>query len=124
MLPRASVATAVTIAGSNTIIAGRTLSTNFPLTGNALQSMFAGGTVYGDEFITVLNSTGTSKTFSTYLGGSGDDDVESIALKGKAIYLTGLTFSSDYPVTGNAFQGTCASGCAGGDLFISKITFP
>ena len=55
--------------------------------------------------MTKLNPTGTGLVYSTYLGGSGNDEVASIAVdtSGNA-YVTGYTYSSDFPTTAGAFQ--------------------
>jgi hypothetical protein len=91
----------------NAHVDGWTLSSNFPVTPGAYQTVFhgSGALVYGDGYITKLNTTGTKLIYSTYLGGSGDDFLGALAvdLLGNA-YLTGFTNSKDYPVTAGAFQ--------------------
>ena len=59
---------------------------------------------------------------STYLGGSGYDAIESIATDGSgAVYVTGATFSPNFPTEGpgatSSLQGNC-------DLFIVKLDKP
>ncbi len=54
----------------NLIIAGRTHSSNYPVTPTAYQSTNKGG---WDIIVTTLNATGTGLVGSTYIGGSGDD---------------------------------------------------
>lgn len=57
--------------------------------------------------------------YSTYLGGEGNDSIEAIAIDGTGnIYLTGLTSSSDFPVTPNAVQKQLAGKL---DLFVLKL---
>ena len=57
--------------------------------------------------MTKLNPTGSGLVYSTYLGGSDYDYGGGIAVdtSGNA-YVTGLTFSSDFPTTAGAFQTT------------------
>jgi len=94
-------------------LAGSTQSTNFPLQ-NGLYS-YSGG---WDVFVTRLNRAGTALTFSTYLGGSGDDTGPSIAVDTVgAAYVVGSTTSTDFP-TLNALQPS-----SGGqsDAFVVRI---
>src|SRR2546421_11003 len=54
-------------------------------------------------------------SYSTYLGGSGADASFAIALDGAGnAYLTGETFSPDFPTAGGAFAGS-------GDAFVAKL---
>jgi hypothetical protein len=89
-------AIAVDSAG-NAYIAGRTSSNNFP-TLNPIQGTSNSG-VFNDGFVTYIDSTST-RLFSTYLGGSGHDWCNGIAVDGLAnVYVTGFTGSSlDFPI--------------------------
>src|SRR5207302_9737939 len=58
-------------AAGNAYVAGRTGSTDFPTTPLAFQASYAGGE--HDAFVTKLNPSGTALVYSTYLGGSGND---------------------------------------------------
>ncbi len=71
---------------------------NFPITANASQSVYGGGT---DAFITKVNPTGSALVYSTYLGGSDREDAQAIALDNNGTaYITGLTSSTDLPTSG------------------------
>ncbi len=60
-----------------------------------------------DLFLQELDPTGATQLFSTFLGGYGNDSPGGIALDSAgAIYLTGYTNSTDYPVTAAALQNT------------------
>jgi len=59
-------------ASYNLIIAGRTYSTDYPVTGTAFRGTNQGNC---DIVITKLNAGGTALVGSTYIGGSGDDGV-------------------------------------------------
>jgi hypothetical protein len=105
----------------NAYIAGLTFSVDFPVK-NALQAANAG---QADGFLSKLNSSGSELVFSTYLGGSGFDQVNGLALGPEgSIYLAGFTSSGNFPTTPNAFGTKCDGGvqpyCAG-DAFITKF---
>jgi len=98
-------------------VTGYTMSTDFPVL-NAVQNNSAGG-VY-DTFVTKFSSAGNALVYSTYLGGSGEDEGHGIAVDsdGKT-FVIGLTSSSNFP-TQNYYQNT-RSGSK--DAFISKINY-
>jgi hypothetical protein len=59
------------------------------------------------QFVVKVNGSG-SVVYATYLGGSGTDSPGGIAVDGGGnVYITGQTFSNDFP-TLNAFQPTIA----------------
>ena len=100
--------------GGNAYITGYTASTNFP-TKNPLQASNAGS---NDAFIAKINSAGSALSYSTYLGGSGEDNGEGIAVDGSGnAYVTGYTGSASFP-TKNPIQ---ASKTGLWDAFVSKI---
>ena len=97
-------------------ITGSTRSQNFPVT-NAIQSSFNTGTG-GDAFVACLTPDGSALTYSTFLGGSTDDEGYDIDVDASgAAYTVGNTTSADYPVT-NAYQPTKGQY---NNAFISKI---
>jgi Abnormal spindle-like microcephaly-assoc'd, ASPM-SPD-2-Hydin/Beta-propeller repeat/Cep192 domain 4 len=109
-------AIAVDSAG-NTFIAGSTASPKFPVTKSAFQTTLSGGT---DAFFIELNPTATSPAvYGTFLGGSGDDSANGIAIdsSGKP-YITGKTASSNFPVT-TGVQQTSLGGST--DAFVAKL---
>jgi hypothetical protein len=88
--------------GGNVYVNGFTLSTDFPITPRAFQTASRGGL---DGFITKLNAAGTALVYSSYLGGSGDDQVLGTAIDSAGnAYLTGPTTSGDFPVTPVPFK--------------------
>lgn len=104
----------------NAYVTGVTASTDFP-TQNAVQSERGGGF---DAFVAKFGPSG-SLVYSTYLGGSDDDNLSAAVNGGIAIaiddagnaYVTGDTESTDFP-TVNAFQSSL-----GGkqDAFVAKL---
>lgn len=110
---RCETAIAVDSIGS-IYIAGYTDSVNFPIM-NPIQGSKAGG---WDAFITKVNSAGNQLIYSTYLGGSGTEQILDMAVDSEgAAYVTGYTVSADFP-TKNPFQGSTAGGI---DAFIAKM---
>lgn len=100
----------------NAYVGGQTTSTDFP-TSNAFQPANAGGF---DIFVTELNPAGDALVFSTYLGGTGDDIVNGVALdvQRRNVYVQGYTTSSDFP-TVNAAQPQFGGGTF--DAIVAKI---
>jgi hypothetical protein len=104
----------------NAYITGWTGSTNFPVL-NAFQPTYAGG---WDAFVTKLNPSGSALVYSTYLGGSGQEDrVNAGTPGGIAVdtagnaYVTGDTQSSNFPVV-NAYRSTLSGPS---DAFLTKF---
>jgi uncharacterized protein (TIGR03437 family) len=106
----AAFAIALDSAG-NIYIGGATLSFNFPTTSGAFQTKFGGSEgqneffLYGDAFITKLNSTATAVIYSTYLGGGGDDIIYGMVVDSSGtVYVTGSTSSLNFPTAGAPVQ--------------------
>jgi hypothetical protein len=98
-------AIAVDAAGEAYVV-GTAHSVDFPVTAGAYQSTNkpANSQRY-TVFATKMNAAGTALLFSTYLGGSYADLGFGIALDSSGnAYITGTTYSSDFPVTCGAFQ--------------------
>ena len=88
---------------ANVHVTGFTFSSNFPTTTNPIQE-WPGDNNY-NAFVTKLNPQGNTLVDSTYLGGHQEDRGLGIALDtaGNA-YVTGLTYSSDFPITAKPIQ--------------------
>jgi hypothetical protein len=115
--------TAVALRNGNLYLVGYTASANFP-TANPLQAANAG---QYDAFVTKMNANGTALGYSTYLGGSGNDNFnnQGITFTGNlavdangTIYLAGHTASANFP-TVNPLRATYAGGLA--DAYVAKI---
>ncbi len=96
-------------------VAGFTDSSNFPFTANATQKTWGGDGgqgpyfQYGDGFVAVIDPLASKLVFSTFVGGSEDDQLWGLALDGAGgLWATGSTLSTDLPVTSNASQKTFA----------------
>jgi hypothetical protein len=106
-------------------LAGLTASPDFPTTGSAYQVGQVGDY---DAFVTKLNPAGTALIYSTYLGGTGTDYGQALAVDAAGnAYVTGLTGSTDFPTTGSAYQGTFGGGIfippfeVASDAFLTKL---
>lgn len=105
----------------NAYITGQTNSANFK-TVNPTQSSLKGGY---DAFVSELNAAGSQLTFSTYLGGTADEDIGgnfgAIAVDnaGATIYVTGSTSSVDFPTTPVGVHQPVTGG--GVDAFVAKF---
>jgi len=99
----------------NAYVTGSTASTNFP-TANPLQPANGGGY---DAFVAKLDAAGSTLLYSTYLGGSQEEESYSIAVdsSGNAAYVTGSTLSTNFP-TANPLQP--ANG-GNADAFVAKL---
>ena len=81
-------------------LVGITMSVDFPTTPGAYNSSISGD---WDSFVVKLNANGTSPLFSTYFGGSAYEAISGIDLDAEGnIYLSGITNSTDLPVTSDA----------------------
>jgi Ca2+-binding RTX toxin-like protein len=112
----------------NAYISGPTTSNDFPTTPGALDRHYDGAspddTDWGDAFVTKLSPTGSDLVYSTYLGGSSDDNGGGLAVgtDGTA-YVTGWTRSLDFPVTPGAFDTTLDQtfGPDEADAFVARV---
>jgi hypothetical protein len=76
-------------------VAGVTDSDSFPVTPHAFQSAIGGG---ADGFVVKIAPGGETFDYSTYLGGSDEDEASGIAVdQTGAAYVVGDTQSDDFP---------------------------
>jgi hypothetical protein len=100
----------------NVFLTGYTASSNFPTTEGAYDSSYNGG---DDVFIAKLNSTASALSFSTFVEGGSPDIAMAIAVDGSGdAYVTGHTWSTDYPVTPGCY---CSTRSGRYDAFLTKI---
>ena len=105
----------------NAWLTGGTSSADFPITAGAPDSTFNGG---GDATIVELNATGSALLFSTFLGGSQSEGGADIARDPNGdVYITGSTFSQDFPATVGAFDRVWNGDLQifWGDAFVTKL---
>ena len=82
-------------------LTGKTSSSDFPTSSNAYDQTHNGSE---DVFIAQLTINGSALPYSTFLGGSQDDEGKSIVASGCAVYVTGYTYSSNFPTTSSAYD--------------------
>jgi hypothetical protein len=103
----------------NVYITGETFSSNFHVTTGAFQTTCGScASSFPDAFVTVINPAGNGYIYSTFLGGSGADGADAIAVDvADNAYITGFTESSDFPLKG-AIQSTYGQAT---DAFVTKL---
>ena len=111
-------------ADGNAYVGGTTGSSDFP-TVNPIQATRLGGPVQVTGFVSKVAPDASHLVWSTYLGGTGNDYLEDLAVDVHGdVYVTGQTDSEDFPTTpgvvqehaGNRF---CLEICS--DAFVTKI---
>ena len=117
----------------NVYVTGFTGSSDFPTTSGAYDVSYNGSTLdafYGDAFVSKLDSGLTSLLASTFLGGSGSESADSIALYTTndptippivEVYLLGATVSIDFPTTSGAYNTSFNGSNGSADVFVSKL---
>ena len=102
----------------NAYVTGQTASTNFPTVAGAYKTSNTGGF---DAFVTKISSDGSTLVYSTYVGGSGNDSGNAIAVdaSGDAFVAGGTASSTDFPTTAGAKQTTYGGGSL--DAFVFEL---
>lgn len=110
--------TTINIFNDKVCLAGRTSSTDFPVTANAYDTTYYSWqspdngwqNMVIDISVAVLSADLDSVLYATYLGGKNRDEIIAVSAdKDNNLVLTGITWSDDYPVTSdcpdNALNG-------------------
>lgn len=138
----AGLSVAVDTAG-NAFVTGVTYSASFPLTTSpattvGLGTPNAGIATLGGAFVSEIDPTGTKELYFSYLSGDGGEIGNSIAVDpsanttcmngvnpGFCVYITGQTFSDDFPVASvvTPYNSTAPTGGAPttGNAFVTKL---
>ncbi len=107
-------------ANDNIYVASCTQSSDFPVTGGAIQTAF-GGTQDGCAF--KLNNDCSQLVWCTYLGGSNDDACYSLEIDpAGTLYLAGGTMSSNFPTAPGSLHTTYQGGQYDGFLALINAT--
>lgn len=103
-------------AGGYAYVGGRTYSEDFP-TPNGYQQTTGG---YWDAFVAKLNPDGRDLSYGTFLGGSSYDACHNITVDANGCaYVTGMTYSDDFPSTDGCHQESTDGYW---DVFVSKFS--
>jgi len=101
------------------LVTGKTSSADFPTTAGAYDTEH-GGVASTDAFVTKLHHATNALEYSTYLGGNAGDEGLSITVDSSgSAYLTGYTWSENFPATAGAYC-TAHSGYYS-DAFVAKL---
>jgi len=112
----------------NIFVCGITESSDFPVTINGFQIEYNGGTEApygsGDAFVIKLNDDLDVLIGATFLGGNGHESCSSICIDSTGeIIISGLTSSSNFPVSDDAYDKTYDSGgYFKDDVFVTKLS--
>ena len=108
--------------GGHAYVTGSTYSSDFPTTASsyaAIDPALGNAHLTPVAFITKFHHDGSGLIYSTFLGGTGGDSATAIALDSAGnAYVTGTTFSTDFPVTPGAYETTLNSTAAS---FVTKL---
>ncbi len=113
-------ATALVLDTQNNIyVAGYTSSPDFPISGGTIDPTYNGNV---DGFIVRLSGDLRNLSAATFIGGSDQETVTSIALDTQQnLYAVGRTLSADFQTTSGVYDPTYNTAF---DVFISKLTLP
>ena len=106
-------------ASGTAYVVGSAYSSDFPVTPKSLQPHRATAVGLPNAFVAKLNPAGTALIYATYLGGTSLDSAYGVAAgPDGAVYVTGSTYSDDFPVTPLAFQSSKSGRQA---AFVAKL---
>ena len=109
------VAALVTDFGGRIHAVGSTLSSDFPISSDAVLSEAPGG--HGDVFVTSLSNDGRTIQSSSYLGGRGSDRGSAVAVDAQGrLYVAGETFGCSLPLADPALP------CRSMEGFLSRLS--
>ncbi len=104
--------------GGRVMMTGYTFSSDFPITGDAVQTQYGGN---GDAYVSIVDPLQPQSflVYSTYLGGSDGDAAFDVAGDASgSVYVAGYTYSWTFPVTADSLQPSLQPGA---DPFVTKI---
>jgi hypothetical protein len=106
----------------NVYLTGWTGSSNYPTTSNAFDQTINVGFSSANTFITRLPSDLSSIGYSTFIGGTTLEKGWSIAVDAyESIYMTGYSWSSNYPIYPNPGAYQTTNGFGFGDVIVTKL---
>jgi hypothetical protein len=100
-------------------VCGYTDSSNFPITGNAFNPNYVGGS---DAFLIKLDPNSNNLLYSTFVGGSSFEEFKKVLLlPNNQVALAGYTTSDDYDITQNAYQPVLGSDSGNATLTVLNL---
>lgn len=111
----------------NLYAGGIAFGVGYPVTTGAIQTTFGGGGAGGawsfsggiDMSISKINADGTAMIWSTYIGGSDNEQPHSlITNNNNELFIYGVCWSNNYPTTPNAFDNSYNGN---GDIVITRL---
>jgi hypothetical protein len=93
-------------AAGDVIVTGITHSVDFPVTANAYDREFNGGSESGDAFLVILDSKLSNLKAATYIGGSDNEWRVAVRTFDDGVLICGETESKNFPTSANAFSST------------------
>jgi YVTN family beta-propeller protein len=111
-------------------VTGYTNSPNFPVTAGAVDPNCVNcgdGYFQSEAFIVKLAADGSAVLYASFLGGDKGDSGEDIQVSAAgSIYVTGYTYSPDFPTTPDGFDTNYCENCTQPfplpDVFLTRIT--
>jgi hypothetical protein len=104
-------------AAGNYWCAGQCGSGTYPTTACAYDNTYNGG--ISDGFISEFSASGSQLLYSTFIGGTSNDEVYALEVNGSTLQVAGTTGSTDYPVTTGAYDISHNGG--GNDYFVTRL---
>ena len=105
-------------------VVGMTTSASFPVTNAIAKNLHNGtnSTLIPDAFISKLSAEGSNLVYSTYLGAKGKDVATSVAVDSSMnAYVTGFTYSTNFPVTLTNFSQWTNPTNLNSDVFVTRF---
>jgi hypothetical protein len=100
-------------------VTGYTSSSNFPTTPGAIDRT---SDYNGEIYVAKLNYSGSALRYSTFIGGDNIDWGEKISVDdGNNAYITGTTYSQNFPTTQNAYDNSYNDLNDGSDIFFCRL---
>jgi len=98
-------------------VTGASTGAGFPTTAGAYQKTYGGGGLKGDGYVAKF-TPGGALVYSTFLGGSAEEEGHAITVLGGNAYAAGFTESANFPALAGSYQTTF-----GGvkDMYVAQI---
>ena len=109
---------AIAVHGGDAYVTGVTSSSDFPTTAGAYDTSGDGV----DAFVSRISPDGAGSddlVYSTLLGGNSTDYGTGIVVDEGEVYLTGVTYATDFPTTADAFDRTYNNNS---DVFLATLS--